>query len=36
MKDILEYKNKRQESRTQALDRMAQASQDAGIYDKFI
>ncbi len=36
LKDILDYKKKRDESRVESMNRMAQADQDAGIYEKFI
>jgi excisionase family DNA binding protein len=36
LKDVLDYKTQREKTRTASIDRMAQASEDAGIYDKFI
>ena len=36
LKDVLDYKTQRETTRTASIDRMAQASEDAGIYDKFI
>ncbi len=36
LKDVLGYRKKRDETRSDSLNRMAQAAQDAGIYDKFI
>ena len=36
LKDVLDYKKKREVARTESIDRMAKISEDAGIYDKFI
>ena len=36
LKDVLDYKKQRETSRAESIDRMAQASEEAGIYDKFI
>lgn len=35
-KDLLEYKEQRQQKRRSAIDRMAQKSEELGVYDKFI
>jgi excisionase family DNA binding protein len=36
LKDVLDYKKQRETSRAESIDRMAQISEEAGIYDKFI
>jgi excisionase family DNA binding protein len=35
-KDVLDYKKQRQEQRDSAIDRIAQKSEELGVYDKFI
>jgi excisionase family DNA binding protein len=36
LKDVLDYMKERQKARTASIDRMAQISEEVGIYDKFI
>ncbi|MGH9634129.1 MAG: excisionase family DNA-binding protein [Candidatus Angelobacter sp.] len=36
LKDVLEYRKQREVARSSSIDRMAQMSEDAGIYDKLI
>ena len=36
LKDVLDFKKHRETGRAASIDRMAQISEDAGIYDKFI
>lgn len=36
LKDVLDYKKQREMSRKESIDRMAQISEESGIYDKFI
>jgi excisionase family DNA binding protein len=36
LNDVLDYKTQREKARVASIDRMAQVSEDAGIYDKFI
>jgi excisionase family DNA binding protein len=36
LKDLLEYKQQRDEGRHEALDRMAQEAEEAGLYDKVL
>lgn len=36
LKDVLDYQKQREVARSASIDRMAQISEDAGVYDKFI